>query len=193
MRKHRAGNIKESQFTINEYGVLFSVTLLCVLATGIFIRVGSAQSSAQAVIWINKVNVTAIGTGNSLQKTSGCDWCSDAGATSQQTIPSGNGYMEFTVSETNTLRTSGLSNGNTDTSSADIDFAISLNGAGSAEVRENGTWKKDIPYITGDVFRVAVENGSIKYYKNGTAFHPSGLTPTYPLLVDTSLQNSNAT
>ncbi|MFN2456382.1 MAG: hypothetical protein ABR577_19470, partial [Pyrinomonadaceae bacterium] len=25
------------------------------------------------------------------------------------------------------------------------------------------------------------------------AFHPSGLTPTYPLLVDTSLQNSNAT
>src|SRR5207253_11327657 len=45
-------------------------------------------------IWISPVNVTL--GGNSLQKTSGCDGCWDAGAVSQQHL-SGDGSGEFTV------------------------------------------------------------------------------------------------
>ena len=42
-------------------------------------------------------------SGNSIQKTSGCDAC-PAGAVSQQTIPSGDGHGEFTAQETTMLR-----------------------------------------------------------------------------------------
>lgn len=70
------------------------------------------------------MNVTA--TANSINKTSGCDGCQDAGATSTQQIVAGDGYVEFTASETTTIRGIGLGVGNTDTSMADIDFAIAL-------------------------------------------------------------------
>lgn len=50
----------------------------------------TASSAPQNLVWTNIVNATA--TGNTLQKTSGCNGCADAGATSQQTITSGDGY-----------------------------------------------------------------------------------------------------
>jgi hypothetical protein len=149
----------------------------------------------QNVTWANLVNVTA--TGNSIQKTGGCAWCDDAAATSSQQIASGDGYMEFTASEMTTNRAAGLSNGNTDTTRADIDFAVMLwqsQSSGTfAEVYENSVWKAGTSYTTGDVFRVAVEGGAVKYFKNGTLFYTSVKAPVYPLLVDTSLWMANAT
>lgn len=142
------------------------------------------------VIWTNLVNVTA--TGNSVQKTSGCDGCPDAGATSQQQITSGDGYVEFTASETGALRFAGLSNGNPGTNAGGITFAIRLQ-SGIAEVRESGVYKADAAFMSGDVFRVAVESGVVKYYKNGTPFYTSSMGPTYPLLGAAALYNLNAT
>ncbi|MBI2468899.1 MAG: hypothetical protein HYV62_13990 [Candidatus Rokubacteria bacterium] len=147
-------------------------------------------AAPEPVVWTNLVNVAA--SGNSLQKTAGCDGCPDAGATSQQQITSGDGYFEFTASETTALRFAGLSFGNTDTTGADIDFAIRLQ-AGYADVRENGVYVADTLFVSGDVFRVAVEAGVVRYYKNGVLFYTSSKTPTYPLLVDAAIYDSGGT
>ena len=50
----------------------------------------SSQSSTQNVVWTNAVGVTV--SGNSLTKTGATGW--NAGASSTQTIASGDGYME---------------------------------------------------------------------------------------------------
>ncbi|MDD1679225.1 MAG: Ig-like domain-containing protein, partial [Methanomicrobiales archaeon] len=147
--------------------------------------------AVQNVLWINLVNVTA--NGNSLQKTSGCDGCQDAGATSQQQIASGDGFVEFTASETTTQRLIGLSHNNVDTTTADIDFAIQLWADGGIDIRENGVYRTQGTYATGDVFRIAVESGIVKYYKNGALLYTSALAPSYPLLVDASLLGFNGT
>jgi hypothetical protein len=129
--------------------------------------------------------------GSVLTKTSGCSGCS-SGAISVQQIASGDGYVEFTASETDKLRSIGLSNGNPGTSAAEIKFAIQMQ-AGWAEARESGVYKADTSFTTGDVLRVAVSGGRVQYSKNGTVFYTSTSTPAYPLLVDTSLSDLNAT
>jgi Bacterial Ig domain len=145
------------------------------------------------VVWTNTVNATA--TGNSIQKTGGCDWCEDSGATSAQQF-TGNGYVEFTASETTTQRAIGLSSGNRDTSYADIDFAIMLwNGNGGyVEIYENDVYKAgSIPYTPGDVFRIEVEQGVIRYSKNGSVFYTSQKKPKSTMLADISLRDGGAT
>ena len=155
-------------------------------------KVGS--TTVQNVIWTALVNATA--SGNSVQKTSGCDGCDDAGAISQQRIAAGSGYLEFTASETSGNRVIGLSHGNTNSSRTDIDFGIQMwhvAPPGNLEVREKGVYKIGTTYVTGDVFRIAVESGVVKYYKNGTVFYTSAAAPAYPLLVDTALFRVNST
>jgi hypothetical protein len=136
--------------------------------------------------WSTLVNVTA--NGNSLQKTGGCGGCPDGGAVSQQQIASGDGYVEFTASETGTLRYIGLGSSSVGT---DIRFALRLQ-AGTAEVREGGVYKADTSFATGDVLRIAVEAGALKYSKNGAVFYTSP-GAAYPLFVNASLYDLNAT
>jgi hypothetical protein len=156
-----------------------------------FATSANGGTGTQNVVWTALVQATA--NGNSLQKTSGCDGCADSGAISTQRIASGDGYVEFTASEATTFRSIGLSNGNTNTTLSDIDFAILLNPGVWASVREQGVWKIDVQYTTGTVFRVAVVGGRVQYSKNGVVFYTSAAVPTYPLLVDTSLFSLNAT
>ena len=151
---------------------------------------GSSSGGGGGVVWTSLVNATA--SGGSLQKSGGCDGCDDAGAISQQQIASGDGAVTFTATETNTIRYVGLSHGNTDTRLTDIDFALRI-GQGYAEVRENNVYRSDTPLAAGDTFKVAVEGGVVKYYKNGVVFYTSTVAPTYPLLVDTSLLSAGAT
>jgi hypothetical protein len=40
---------------------------------------------------------------------------------------------------------------------------------------------------------VAVESGVVVYSRNGSVFYTSGVAPTYPLLVDTSIHTNGAT
>ena len=82
----------------------------------------------------------------------------------------------------------GLSHGDTNQSYEEIDFALYPWIDGNLYVFESGTSRGSVgPYTTGDVFRVAVEGGVVKYRKNGVLLYTSGVTPTYPLLVDTTL------
>src|SRR5918992_5262470 len=121
----------------------------------VVVLIPTADADEQLVTWTNLVNVTV--ADNVLQKSSGWDGVDDAGATSLQELSAGDGYVEFTVGETNTFWLAGLSHGNDGTRYADIDFAFRFNGAGRVDVMEKGVYQSggDTPYAAGDVFRVA--------------------------------------
>jgi hypothetical protein len=142
------------------------------------------------VTWTSLVNVSA--SGNSITKTGGCGGCGDAGAASQQSIAGGTGYLEFSVSEVDTLRFIGFSTGSTGTSADRIAAALRLQ-AGRAEVRESGVYRSEIAVTTGDILRITVGGGSVKYSKNGTVFYTSNAQPAAPLVINTSLYDLGAT
>ncbi len=145
------------------------------------------------VIWTDLVNVTV--SGSVLQKTSGGDGWDDAGAISEQQLSAGDGYVEFTVGETNTFWIGGLSHGNDGTGYADIDFAFRFNGAGWADVLENGVYQSggDTAFVAGDVFRVAIAGGRVQYSRNGRLLRESAGVPQYPVLLDVSLGSLGTT
>jgi hypothetical protein len=151
---------------------------------------GSSGGSASPVTWIDVVNASPMG--NSLMKSGGCGGCADAGASSAQSIASGDGYVEFTVPESNSLRFIGLSSGNGSTDPAEIRFALRLQG-GHAEVRESGAYRTETPFAANDTLRVAYVGGSVQYSKNGSVFYTSGTSPSYPAIVDTTLFDENST
>jgi hypothetical protein len=151
---------------------------------------GTPTAITQPIVWTNPVNVMV--NGSSLQKTSGCDGCTDAGAVSMQRIKPRGGYVEFTASEKPTLRYIGLSRSGTGTSPG-MDFALRLQ-SGYAEVREANAYRADVPFAPGDVFRILVkQNGVVRYFKNGTCFYKSAVSATFPLAVRASLANTGAT
>ena len=141
-------------------------------------------SGVQNVVWTSATGPVSV-NGNSLSKTSGCNGCADAGAVSQQQIAAGDGYVQFTVSNTTAERYLGLSTGNPGTSGSEIKFAFNV-GDGAVTVRENGVYRTDAVVSPGDVLRIAIVGGVVKYYRNGALMY-SSVAPTYPLLVDTSL------
>ena len=88
----------------------------------------------------------------------------------------------------------GLSNGDSNQNYPDIDFAIYSAVNGALYVYEGGASRGQFgTYATGDVLRVAVESGVVKYRKNGTLLYSSTVAPTYPLLVDTSIYSLGGT
>ena len=131
-------------------------------------------------------------TGNSLQKTGGCGGCADASAVSEPQIASGNGILEFVASETGTLRLIGLDSGGMSTGPGDIRFAMRLQGR-TVEVREAGAYKAESSFASGDTFRIAVENGTVKYVKNGAVFYTSANPAGQGLRVHAVLYELNAT
>lgn len=146
------------------------------------------------IVWTDKVNVTA--TGNDLEKTGGSGGSWDAGATSTRVITR-NGYVEFRLGSTSDTLMCGLSYGSAGEGYAEIDFAIYHNynaGAPYLQIYENG-----VGVTSGlgtasvdDVLRVKVdEDGTVTYWKNDTLLYTSTEIPTYPLLVDCSINNTN--
>jgi hypothetical protein len=128
-----------------------------------------------------------------LQKTSGRDDTSDAGAISQQSIASGNGYLEFTVTQTNKLGFCGLTDAPSSTDFTALDFAIKLTGRTVVEVRENNAYKSETALAVGDVFRISVEGTAVRYYRNGTLFYTSQRAPAYPLRAAANFINLSTT
>ena len=72
----------------------------------------------EAVVWMSVVGGSA--NGGTLTKTAATGW-GNAGAISSKVLPSGDGYVEFTVSEVASHRILGLSNGNTNSNWDDIE------------------------------------------------------------------------
>jgi len=163
------------------------------LLSGTLLLTGATLVTAQApVSWINQANVSL--RGDRLEKTGGCDGCDDAGAVSRQIIRSGDGAVEFRVDEDDTLLRAGLSRSSGGRRFGNIDFAVRLNGNGRADVMENGAYVGgDTEYRAGDVFRVEVVAGRVRYLKNGQVMHVSQKWPAYPLVFDVALGSLGAT
>jgi probable HAF family extracellular repeat protein len=144
-------------------------------------------SNCTAVSWMNAVNVAI--TGNTLRKTGPTGW--NGGGVSTASIQSGDGYVEATVSSASDILMFGLSHGDTDQTYPDIDFAFYIHPADSRlYVYEGGANRGPVSgYVPGDVLRVAVAGGVVKYYRNGTRVYVSSVAPVYPLLLDSALYN----
>ena len=117
----------------------------------------------------------------------------DSGARSKQSF-SGDGYAEFKI-KFNTGRNFffGLGNTDVDQGYADVDFAIYYLSNGETYVYESGLNLGLIQVFdpTSDaydaIFKVAVESGVVKYYIDDVLKYTSGVSPTFPLAVDTSM------
>jgi len=152
-----------------------------------------ARPAAQipgTVQWTNLANAAA--DGNSIRKTSGCNGCPDAGGTSAGAITSGGGFVEFRPGAGARFY-AGL--GSTATRSTDpalIDYAFSFWADGGWDVRERNVYKAEGRFVAGDLFRIAVSGGAVKYYKNGSQVYSSLAAPVLPLVLDTTLIGQGA-
>jgi lysophospholipase L1-like esterase len=132
-------------------------------------------------------------TGNSMTKTGVDGW--NAGGISKQMFDSGDGYVEWTATETNKYRLVGLSQWNVDEGYADPDIGVNLQANGIIGVFENTVSKGTFGAFTaGDVFRVSVESGVFKCYRNAALFYTSATQPPkYPIIVDSSMYGNGST
>ncbi|MFO0322535.1 MAG: hypothetical protein ACK504_08915, partial [Bacteroidota bacterium] len=128
-------------------------------------------------------------TGNSLSKlTSDGNW--DGNGFSLQSIGN-NGYMQTTITETNRERMIGLSATDANSSFASIQFAFYLRNNGTFNIFESGADRGGFgAYAVNDIFKIAVENNIVKYYKNGAPVYISTIAPTLPLFVDVSINQT---
>jgi len=160
-------------------------------------------SGCQAVSWTNLVNVTTVSPGNTINKSSGADgW--NGGAISTQSIPAGSdGWVQSVAVDRTKHTIFGLSNGDGGQDYTDIDFAIHLQGEagwpgdlvifeGGAEKHRINSTQQNPAYVAGDVLKVAVTGGVVKYYKNEVLLYTSQNTPVFPLLLDASVFHMNA-
>ena len=157
----------------------------------VFIAALNLAAAMDSVVWTNTINCTAVS--NSVQKTAGVDQMDDASATSLQAITSGDGFVEFTATDTDKERWCGLNNSNAiHLSASDINFAIKMAKKKKAWVIEDGVVKAKVKYRANASFRVAVEGGKVKYYKDGNVIYTSANAPVYPLMINASLINTNS-
>jgi PKD repeat protein len=148
--------------------------------------------SSAKVVWTNVLGCTA--TDNNLIKTAPTTW-GNAGASSAQTITAGDCYIEFTVSATIGERIFGLTSSNVVKSYSNLAFAIRTTGPGHGYYvlesgEQVGRWFGECK--AGDIFRIAVESGVVKYYRNGSLLSTSNRAPSYPLHAGAAIQGQGA-
>jgi hypothetical protein len=94
------------------------------------------------------------------------------------------------VDVTTTYRMFGLSYGDSSVLHTDIDFAAYLAGS-SLKVYEAGALRGTFGTLApGDVVKVSVQGGVVRYYLNNALVYTSGVAPTYPLLLDTAINST---
>jgi len=109
------------------------------------------------LVWRNDVGVSV--WGYSLKNTAATGY-GNSGAVSALELTSGDGWVEYTVTDTNTGRALGLSNGDTNRTLTDIDFALEANANGWLFVVQKGTTISNYgASAIGDRLRIAVEGG----------------------------------
>ncbi len=157
------------------------------------VSTGACQTGTEQVVWqYASLGTNMVRNGNNLKKFQGNNaW--DGGGASFNTV-SNNGYLQFTATETNTYRMIGLSTTDASSSYTTIQYAIYLQNSGTVGIYESNQSRGNFgPYNAGDIFKVTVESGVVKYYQNGTLLYISGVAPTLPLLVDVSFYSVGST
>lgn len=147
----------------------------------------AAPPPCAPVTWTDVVNASV--TGSTLQKT-GTLVAWDAGGASTASLVSGNGSAQLTADTTTYGRMFGLTHDETTPSYTDITYALELQSNGTLDVYESGSYRAQVgTYQIGDVLKVAVENGRINYYRNGSLLRTSTLAPSYPLQFDGAIRD----
>ncbi|MFN8777749.1 MAG: HYR domain-containing protein, partial [Flavobacteriales bacterium] len=152
----------------------------------------SCQVAEGPVVWNPSSLVNTSATNNNLAKfQSGGAW--NGGAASSNTV-SNNGYFQFTATETNTDRVAGLSTTNVNADWTSIQYAIYLRSNTQWTVHQSGGGSLFTgTYAANDVFRIAVENNVVRYYRNNVLAYTSLVSPTLPMLADVSINTLNGT
>ena len=148
----------------------------------------TATATSGAVTWTNTVHASA--NGSFLAKTGGCADCPDAGAVSTQTVGL-DGALTFGVAIGERLVV-GLNTDTTTSTSYAIAYSFSFSGNGTFELREAGRYIGEGPQADGDVFKIAVVNGTVRYYRNDVLVGTSKTPVTAPLVADASLTTATA-
>ena len=204
VKYYKNGNLLYTSLVAPAYPLLVDTALYTNNATisdayiaGNLVRVLPDLTPVKEVTWTN-VSANVIASGNNLTKDGTAGW--NGGASSTQSLASGNGFVEFTTNEANTHKMCGLNVGDASQSYTDLNYAIYPRADGSIYIYESGNARTNASgsqsfgnYVAGDRFRVAVEGTFVRYYQNGTLLYQSGITPTYPLVVDTSIYTDGAT
>jgi hypothetical protein len=143
------------------------------------------------VVWTNTVGVSV--SGNSLTKTVDWGW-GNSGASSTRAISAGDGYVEYTIIDSNSsISMLGLNNEDSNQDYTDIDYGFHPAGSGTLYVYENGTPKGSVgPYAAGDKLRIVVQGGVVRYLRNGVEVYKSTVSPTFPLRADTAFYSPGA-
>ena len=109
----------------------------------------------------------------------------------------GDGYIQWTMKQTNKRVMIGLSDSNdpVDHNYTTIDYAINFMNNGTVGIYESGAIQT-IPATTfavDDIFRVERALDQITYYKNGVAFHASNSPSSGTLVGDSSFKDPSST
>jgi hypothetical protein len=191
LKYYRNGSLLHTSEVAPTFPLVLDTSLFTVSPTASLTN-ARVVTGPTAVEWTNRVNTNP--PGNTLEKTSGCGTCFDAGAISVQQI-SGTADVVL-MFEPSTAARFFVGFGNdtsTNTERAPIKFAFSFWETGGWDVRESDTYRTDGTFVAGDLFKIAIEGGVVKYYKNQTLVHTSQVIPTFPLVVDTSFLTIGAT
>ena len=141
------------------------------------------------VAWTATVNVTA--SGATLTKSGGCDGCPDAGAVSGQEISNG-GWFEFVPTLGGRMYAGLSQDGWTSTSPGSIGHALSFWPDGGWDIREFGQYRAEGRFVQGDLFRIAIEDRQVRYYKNNTLLYQSAFSPSLPARLDASFLSTGS-
>jgi hypothetical protein len=112
----------------------------------------------------------------------------DGGASSLNKVHN-NGYMEFTATEETRIRMIGLSQSDVNSSWNTIEYGIYLYDNRTYTIREagSGNLTGQTRFYTNDVFRISIENGVVKYYRNNGLIFISSNNTTNSMLVDVAI------
>jgi hypothetical protein len=98
------------------------------------------------------------------------------------------------VIETSTARMIGLSRNATSPGYADIDYALAAAAGGTLLVYERGANRGSVgTYVSGDRLRIAVEDGVVRYRKNGVLLYTSQVIPSSSLVLDGAIFHAGGT
>jgi len=140
------------------------------------------RMNGEPIEWMDRVNTTPSGA---LLKTSATAWVGGI-ARSQQFLASGDGYVEDYLVHSFYGRIWGLSFGNPLANYYDIDYGFYYN-AGAITIRERGVDIQSVVHSYGSRYKIAVESGFVKYYKDNVLQHTSILVLNYPLYVEAQI------
>jgi hypothetical protein len=171
---------------ITNKSIATGVSLDFYIAGGV--ALSACNSVEEQVKWkVSDLQNVEATTNNLLKIQSNGNW--NGGASSWNTV-SDNGYFQFTASETNTARMAGLSTTNANANFNTIQYAWYLLSNGTCEIYESGNFRGNYgTYSVNDLFKISVEAGVVKYYRNGVLVYNSLIVPVLPLLVDVSINS----